>query len=705
MPMGLGLGLGLSFVQLVGGGVTPPPGPTDLTLRTTDAQFLDLATDLAAVSSSTPILVTVSGPATANVWPYQNANGKAWYKNELLNAFMLFTAGATSGQTGYVQLTWSGGSVTKYIEVSDAAPTTWTIGKKTLAGFGGFPIGYLAGTASDWTIKTQTLGDGVTATTGFTINTDTRRVCWAGTYASATRTIGTPATGVDAYRVTLQNLVLGQEHTVSFTVNANEWNLAKSVSLADQVPNDINTSHSFGDYILWENDPADTWTSPTVYASIASPFTSGTVARPNTTGGVAAPTGPFAGDSWTPSTSYAAGWIQHRPRNPLAARITKYNQDNRNYIDGGLYLRFSFFNEYGMGDPWNITCNIAAQPVNQQQTAWVMWDHNVGDQFRQLNNRDRNINLFWCENYALNTPGSFAAYDLNGRDIIAYGNWSVGAIGDAVRLTTYNSVNGNEKSKVWFNVVKDKKNGGGSIHGDFFQLIFQNSTSAPLYYATTGTYEFPTMVGNIGVRGEGTVSGSTALQDGQGIAGGNVNTATGYAHRLRVVGFLYSGSFVNGIAPKQLASGSYVRKSTLAFAPAPAGTTGESGYQGPALQMYAGTDAGSALEVTDTAIFANGNQFGGLPAGFSRYDNAGTTAGTLPPAPTVTNCRGGINSQTAWVASTTQTFTCIQDILDAFTPTPGGPLTVAGGASSVIGAVGTADVDFRLRTFNAALLT
>lgn len=682
------------------------PADTTTTLRTNDNQIIDMVSALSTVPDGTRVTLAVSGTVAAQVWPYApeadwitDGQSRAHDKRYLLYNLAAITRSASTG-TGVGTWTFTAAGGFSYVhsfDVSSAAPTEWDYGAKSLAQYGGFPIAqYLAGTASDWTIQSQ-------STSGaFTINTTTNCVAFAGTLASTTRTVGTPTEGTGAYTVTLANATLGTTHTISFNIIANRWDVDCDPDNT-RIGTTIGKAMNYGDEVVI-NDPT-TWgayNNPT-RANPGTFFTAG--ARSQRVGGPAAPTGPYVGNSWEPQNDRNEGWITVRPRTPWAVNLNRFQITPP--TGGYGYVRYHQLDNRNNATP-STSSIIFGHSGNQMHYYMVDSCITSGISFGQNQTTARSA-LFAVDNYAGHNPAIDNAetngISLTGLDSQIVGNLIDGVTNDGIIYCLLNSTYGSGKSKLWWNMQRNKRYANTGIHGDFMQIygvgtvfdasVFTNAANADKIY------DMATELGNVCFRGDGTIGdGSSAhggagnvgkdIADGQGSWAGDWNAVAGsYVARIQAAGMIYVGTFLGGIGRKWAAPGTTVKQSTLLWPEYLTNVATGMGMSSPSIRLLG---VGGKISVADSLI--------------ANAISTETNDTVATPTPATDNNITGFGTDSSAVMTSPNTGLAsaqyLEEIIDALTPI--GAATTGGGATRTVGAVGSGLIDHLQRTYTASVL-
>lgn len=673
-----------------GSGAPPPPVESTDTIRSTDYQLVDFSSFLSGYPDTTVVAVTTTGTVGLRIAPdYETvqATTRLVKVRELLAYPLAATSGATVG-TGVA--TWTlgivaGPSLVKTWDVSNAPPTTYTIGQRTPAQYGGYPITkFLGGTDTNWTIFSQSVANAFVIVNGGTAG---RFLAWNGTYGSTTRTVGTPSLTPGTYTVTLRNTTDAQsDHTITWTVNADELNAAPNqtsdaTGSNQQLAKLGSGARSFGDRVICEDG--------TYNAALLTSNLSPTAAPSVRSGGPSAPTAPYGSvKGWTPNGyTWDAGWITFTSRTPLMAKWKKQRFTATSQPD--QYIRLHLL------DLRNSTTATNMWFTGTSGYRWVAIDHCLCSQVN-MGGSDANKYLFPVENYLTAPPSGNDSMLVIGQDCQIVGNHFIAIAPDCLKFMLFNASAGSGRCKIAFNFFNNKLFGGATSHGDFIQGL----------YTTTGTYtalpagstvDMPQIYGNIMNRQAGTRGGTDGLlaSDGQGIFISDIREDIIHTN-IRIVGNFYLGVFTGAVVVKAFDANLRIRYNTLVM---PYGETLVTG----------GTPLPTQLIVLKGSAATAQLQSNVLSGGVSRQ--AGDTNPT-PPSPTDTNPLYGVKAAGTrdpdasfvdpdiWSTATT-----IQEIIDAYTPKAAGPLTVAGGATELGGCFGDLDrIDHRAWTINPTLL-
>lgn len=688
-------------------------GPTvNVTLRGSDTRLIDLTAALATATSTERIMLSVSGNIAAQVWPYvynQNLNGSTtfWAKATLLRNLAAVTSGLSQGATGSWTLSWAAGSHTVAFTVDNAAPTEWDYGQKTLAQYGGYPIAqYLPGNASDWTIQSQSTAG------AFAVNAATGCVAFAGTAGSTTRTVGTPTLGNGAYTVTLNNAVLGQTATISFNMLPYRYDAAYDDNTQTMNTLAVTGGMNFGDTVVINDTPAGSYQNPSRSNALTYCYMKTPTQR---AGGPAAPAGPYVSDGWDYADGIArnAGWITIRPRTPWGARLNQICAVPPNN-DGKTYVRWYLLDNRNNASPSTGATITAGDNTNF--AAWQMWDSCIHSNLSAQpgNETVTGRNMFVLDNYvglpgpSYNSGASNMGVVLFAEDSQIVGNFIEGIGNDAIAHACFNTVFGSGKSKIWWNMVRNKQWNDAGNHGDYCQFYSTPQTYAKLqgYANAQQLMEVASELGNVFVRGQGstgTVSPDVGkdLPDGQGSWAGDFLTYSGeYQAVGRLAGMIVVGSLEGGVGRKWYGPGSTFRHNTIIWPGYVTNPSGSFGQTDPGIRFFG---ASGKMTVTDTVLAANVNQGSSLGI----YLEANDTV--TPPAPVVSNnFTAGGHDATALFTNPTSGLNSasltLEAVIDALTPKPGSAITVAGGAARVAGAVGAGLIDHLNRTYTAGVM-
>lgn len=670
-----------------GGGVSP--AATNQTLRSTDIENVDLSDALDGLSFSTLVTVTVTGDVTLRCWATDEdqASGSAtYYVRELLANLLAVTDGASEGSSvGTWTLTWAGGGAASIsFDVSDAAPTTWTIGQSTLGRYGGLPLHvYMAGPVADWSITSQSTANAFDIYAADGGNT-ARWLTWKSASYGGAKTIGTPSTGVGAYTVTITNSTTLEEVTVAFTVNANEWNAAPNAlndaaTLNQMVITHRQTSLSIGDVVILEDGAHNpTGLSSTANVNLAN--------RSTRVGGPSEPTTPYGNtlagvgpEGWEPDGfSFNDGWITTRPRRPYAASVGLLTI-NCAFLKQ-QFLRFSQID--------GLALSVTKHEGADDGFEWIMVDRCVMAASLQFSaGSDYSRNLFILTNHF---DDAFSS-NLYARDSQFVGNHLKNLPGnnDYFKVAIWNTTTGQRKGKVAFNFFKNAQYPGPGPHPDFCQTQEDAAEYMATFPAAT-VFESHDHYGNVFVRGVGEEDGSGNMYpDAQGciIFAHDVQTAMRYIRR--VVGNVGCGNFPNACLIEYYANGSIIRNNTIVYPEIPA-----VGGLGIGAGCVVIEDSGFSVPIKNNAIAGIISDGAGSGA-YTATNNLLNIyeGGTVDP----TDCY--VTPDAGWGV------TSLRDVTDGYVPLAEGPLTVAGGASVTIGALGTSLINQRAWTYDTAIFS
>jgi hypothetical protein len=688
--------------------------PAPLTIRSSERKLVDLRYALSGTSADTMVTVEIEGPVTLDVWPFQNQTSAAtstWTARELLDLPMALTTAATDGAAGSWTFSWSGGSGVVLWTVDDSPSLTTTIGSRTAQRFGGWALSQLPGSVTDKSITDQSTANAFEI---FPTGAADGRVVWKATGSPGNTSYGTakvvtnPTVGAGAYWVDITDSVLSQTWRLTFDVNANEFNVAPTPStMTDNSTNTqlwtlVSNVPGPGDQIIMEDGQYGVGSTGTPWRIT---FPSSPPAT-NTVTGQVAPAAPF-NYGYDPSEGVAPGWIIVTSRTPFGAAIVNTVEfDTRNVNNGKILRRYTLLDlRAGNGATSISHLCVVNNPQGVKQNTWIMLDHNMLQSFNLTNGGDYNNNIFIRDNYIDDTS---SAIFLNGQDCQIGGNWFNDVSEDCIRASFYNSTIGNGRSRIDFNFCTNKKWLSAEVHGDFIQVIY-NNTNTPQLYATPGKYEHPMIIGNGAARGVGSqsvIDPQVSEADMQVMLLNDLpSSEVGFSYIATILGNVSLTATRTGLLFNSLAAETLVSNNTMAYDETI--TSGTVNVGRPLARIgYDSTNSTSARFRSNVFSSASNGLNSSPP-----WVQMETAVGHTPASgvPTGTNNVAGFNITTATAAwDNPSAGTSVQNwetLLAALTPKAGGVLTVAGGASAVVGAVETGLINHRARTYLPALLT
>lgn len=694
-----------------------PPVSSALLMRPTYSRYVDLGSALNGIHATNEITLTVNGPVAARVHPdivlTQGQSMTFVHRELLFGNLSAETAGAATGATtwtltGKAGANETGGTVTVTVDfdVTNVALLSYTIGQRTLAGFGGFPLHeHLPGPASAYSIVGQSAAnafqimDADNATPSLALQ---RFLTWNGTYGSTTRTVGTPTVGAAAYWVDLSDG--STTYRVVFDVNVDELNCAPNAQKAaagqsNQVLQTIGHStlvRHYGDRCVCE---AGDYTNSgggnsTIYFRGASVRA----------GGPPKPTTPFL-NGYKPEDARHPGWITVQPRRPgtvnFPATVTMRFDAAPSYAAYHRFLGLKFSGASGL-----LTGNEAGGAG--KACHWFAVDHCTGKV--NLGPKMSSTNLFAWDCYTKNLQGSVTVL---GQDSQIVGCVGDGIAQDFINFGICNSTIGNGRSWIAWNFTKNKKKNTDTEHPDHLQALMLPGDGNFVDAQPAGsTLEMPVILGNVFALGEPSRNAS-----GQGREGGHLiftNDIRGdLLYHYQIAANVLWDASPQGLWTSNMDPGSKIRLNTLAMywgvAPGAPGQTGTPYGRANAIMGQTGVE----VEWKDTVV----GTAAGTP-GYTTYVSIGrdeTSPGSGVYFPITVTCTevnlvavGDATAQAAAYVDPSNYSALLrpQDVLDRLAPKPGGPLTVAGGAPRLVGAIGHPKslVDFRRRTVDEAAI-
>lgn len=674
-----------------------PSGQT-LTIQQTREMFVSLKTWLDTIPDENDITATVTGSVALKVWPYvraanvQASGSRTWVKRELypftkrtspvVASTSSASVGAGAGTHVFSAKTGAGetGSVSTFTityNVTSAPELAYSLGQRTWAGYGGFPLGKLPGSPGNKSITSQSTPGALA------IFTQSNCISWAGTFGSKTRTVGTPTLGAAAYSCTVHDSVLSQNWTITFDVNTDELNIAVDVggdSAGSSQLVDYLTDASticYGDFIVCEGNIVLSGLTCTVSTTLwgTNPATS-----------VTAPTSPINERSgWNPNgiCTANAGWVTIMGRDPISSPYAfsintagnttlKVNRSTNN----PFYLNFH-----------NMLGGIYPENVVTTGYSWVMYSFSDPQAPLPFNwQTDAAQAVFMFSNYTNGGQVSGSrGFTLSAQDSWMVGNFVENIYGDHFDVLVYNATQGSGRSHIDWNVAVNSYS-QGEAHIDTFQPS-TNASSAYQNLAGGSTVDLGTMNGNITYRG----NGGTNAGDGTQFFGtqnfffqdsGSSTTRDDIKHVLQFVGNVAIDINRWGIALPPLADGSVIANNLTAYAMwispgagGPGGWQDGSGTTGEVSNQFidGGTGAISGYGPSSSVLIARNIRANTVVSNF--IDNVGTPTQTNNYLPgyghnsvgDVANFNALFTNPTA-LPATTQT---VEDIRAAWTPKAG----------------------------------
>lgn len=660
--------------------------PIALTLRATDAKFLDLTEQLSVCPDGNMVTLALTGTVSAHVWQFAaltTGQSKAHTKAELLRSFYLSTsAAADSPAAATLTLTFNDGAaetgspvaVEVGIAVDDSPVLTHDHGAKSMPRHGGFDLRTID--VGPWTLTSAVDRNAASATTYFEVF-DSRIVfapnaATASTLYGTTRMLTTPLTGDGAYSITVNSAISGQ-HVVTFNVIPYRYSIgAIPATIAQSLGNFPlravmrATDRNWGDEVVVEDCDWDFRVSGTNQKLLFS----GTATQRS--GGPAAPVD--RGD---------AGWIKVYPKNPLGCSFTSILQLNTETINA------PFFHLKGFDIGSAGVLVISQNGTRNASDLWFSENYGTGGFNNTISvvdatNFGTHSRLYYHDNWLV---GIAAKLTVNAYDSEVVGNLIRGSGQDAMRPCILNSVVGSGKSKIWFNFLVDKKYADptGASHVDYAQIYFTGSNFPMATVVDVTTVEIASFIGNVLTRGDGSYNVQTSVpnryeEDGQGYFLDDMTVL------YRTLSLVHSNVFAtimtNGIFARQPAAGSVFSYNTIQPAWDIFGLTWGSGTGNPRIRLVA-NGSGSGLAEIANNIMSNT---------ISLED--GTTA-TETGNVTITNTL--VAAQTAFAAP--EDLGVLPDVAAAIAC-----LTPIDGALAGKGAINNSLVDIRKRTIDASVL-
>lgn len=701
----------------------------NFTLRSTQTMFTDLTSQIGAAPDNA-FTVTVAGPVSMQVWPAQqqtNGETRVWYKRELMNFLTAVTSGASdSSNAGTWTLNYNSGPnesgvpVTKIVRFAvdnDPDVIRYSIGSRTRAQNGGFPLANLPGLAANKSITSNPGGC-------FAITNNGLYVAWGGTQNSLTRTCNTPTVGLEAYTITISDSVLGQTWTVIWDVNANELNVAPDGAAAgfDQVANMFAQTRYCGDYVLFESGTYVGFPTDGTGLQIAAPSVNPLTSQPCPTQpyGVGVDPGGLMLDGWYPDDTAHAGWMTLRSREYLGATITAGRlSTTATALPNGnkpFYLRFSNFNFPSSGFLGNPSVQ-GIGVVTGTAPSWFMADHNSAASFAITPNRNYATEFFVNDNFVV---GNISVL---GQDSQMVGNWGRNQVDDFLNPGFFNSTVGVEKSLVAWNFAYDKK-GSANAHPDYVQFSLTNNGTGAYDVIPAGTtVEIAPVIGNIFTRANGyQLTGSEGNWAGQSVTMANAGNSVEDAHGLfldslvradllnkwYILGNVQVSTSFYGVTTTTLASGSYVAHNLVSYdfgitACVVAGTWPSGCYTNGPFKLGLATSNPSFNSIRN----ANGGSMAGISATYNVF-TGGQDYGFTDPTNliTVLNVSTMTDANARWANPGLGVGASgnLGAVIAAWTPVTNGPIWPMGQAKPAGPFGDTSMIDFRRRRYDFSKL-
>lgn len=687
----------------LGRATTPPPPPAAANIRQSQSVYIDLFPEMSGVAADTMVLVTVTGPGVFTPQPapasteWQAFSGQplAYTVRELNNKAKFTTTAASDGQAISIVAAWSGGSATRTFTVLDF-PTAITkqLGPRTAVGYGGLIIANeLPGTASNWTIKSQTQGG--SAVTMFAIWPNNTALTWcdnAGGAASAkygaSAHNGTVVLGTGAYVVVLQNIAEGlPDRTITFDVLTNIRSVAPNPTgtgnhdytggFLNQLADTWIGAWCFGDIILCEDgnyNPGNVTTnliSGTGY-SLRTVDANTSVAPLGTTNG------PWGNGNWTwDGRTLDPGWLSIRPVHPHGAKFGTILFDMRG-INTTNVAQGYFGTQFDWMDTLTDTITIRNQGSGQNSFyEWTLITNNLMTGIT-LSSSDVIDHAFVMRNATSSLV--FAV----GREGQTVGNLALNTTADVFNTLWY-SVTDNDRSQFRWNIALNRTTDLAS-HPDFIQV--PDPLVGRLNSINATTYPM-SLIGNRFIKGDCHTSGGFDLPTAQGY-----NTGALYANGgalsgavWRIFGNAMNVDYSMGIAVSNVAAGSYIRNNDL--------------VQPTYANNFSGSLPGGTIWVREETAITPGSSFP-LTIDYNAITNAGSGNGYIkttgsPPDPIIAHNLTPVTFATAYNTSAlasgpASVWQSRQAIEDGFAPKPGGPMTPAGDGTLARN-IGSAGVD------------
>ena len=390
-----------------------------------------------------------------------------------------------------------------------------------------------------------------------------------------------------------------------------------------------------------------------------------------------------------------------RPRTPWSVRP--------NFISltppagGASYVRWHLL-DYGNNQTPSVGGNFTN--VNANLVNWQMWDTNIAPSLSvaSYNNTVTATKLFALDNYVGYPAPNFnfvagarqtnSGLTCTADDSQIIGNLIEGIGNDALVHCCFNTTFGSGRSQVWWNMVRNKQYNNTGAHGDFAQQYStpQSMAKVAAYATTDRRFEEASELGNIYVRGHGMLGDATwgtwngkDVTDGQcSWHGDYIMFAGEYKPVCAVAGQINLSGEAGGYGRKWAGAGSVIRNGTCIY---PNYVTVPADLTTPLVRLFA-----ASAPITLSNMVHGGTQLAAAadpvsataPVGGNNYVMPSTDATGLFANPTT-----GMNSA----------YLTVEDVVDCLTPLAGSAVTVAGGASQVIGAVGTGLIDHINRAY------
>lgn len=690
--------------------------PTDLRIAPGRTRFVDLGA-LLRDAPDNAMTVQVRGPVAMRVWPFQDqAEGPpaVWYKRELLDHLTATADQAAAGAAGEWLISYrSGPGETgepatiriRFSVAEPASPLIYSIGQRTPAGFGGFPLASLPGTAADKSVSGQSQAG------AFAINTDTAHLAWAGIYGSPVRLVGTPKVGQAVYWVDVADAKLKRTWRIVFDVRPDELNAAPNPGQDAPGRNQLATLLTgrlhFGDIVLLEDGE---------YPRIGQIKPETPTVNPATRQDP--PISPYV-EGWSPHgiVSPDPGWITIRSRNPLGAAVGPRTTGNVNSAsgaggvidgarlrDGAFYWRFS-----------NLR-NGSIFPMRtgpEKGFSWLMFDHNTPGRITANAGEGESSAIFLIDNY-VDAGGlrELGGLSVVGRDCQIVGNWIQGSFEDSINPAIYNGEPGSGRSVVAWNFMYNK-NTTAKAHPDYVQQHF-HAVKAYQALPPGAVVELPDFIGNLMIRGRGYALQESdvgvlwpggvvtpddvgkAVEDAHGLFL-NSTTRKDLLHRMRISGNVQVSLSFHGIETPHLADGSVIShnlvvydygvlrgaQSRQGYAAAGPWAPGK-GTGAPFMNTVAGTPGPGVL--ISHNLMTNGGFAAAGPTRIGNLLQAVSISSPKAAADYWVNPFLGDGAQS------------VRAVVEAWQPKPGSP---ARKSDKVVGPFGdTSIIDFRRRTFD-----